>query len=96
MSGTGLGTQISLTQQAQDVTQQVADTSSLVASDQAAITQLRALLKRAGSVSDLLSVQNQIDSQTSDLEAMLAQQERAEPRDRLRDGDAHPLRAARP
>lgn len=74
LSGTGLGTQVSLTQQAQDVTQQVADTSSRVASDQAAITQLRALLKRAGSVSALLSVQNQIDSQTSDLEAMLAQQ----------------------
>ena len=74
LSGTGLGTQVSLTQQAQDVTQQVADTSSRVASDQAAIAQLRALLKRAGSVSALLSVQNQIDTQTSDLEAMLAQQ----------------------
>jgi hypothetical protein len=74
LSGTGLGTQVSLTQQAQDVTQQVADTSSRVTSDQAAITQLRALLKRAGSVDALLSVQNQIDTQTSDLEAMLAQQ----------------------
>ena len=74
LSGTGLGTQVSLTQQAQDVTQQVADTNSRVASDQAAIAQLRALLKRAGSVADLLSVQNQIDAQTSDLEAMLAQQ----------------------
>jgi hypothetical protein len=74
LSGPGLGTQVSLTQQAQDVTQQVADTSSRVASDQAAISQLRALLKRAGSVSALLSVQNQIDQQTSDLEAMLARQ----------------------
>ena len=74
LSGGGLGTQLSLTQQAQDVTQQVADTSSRVASDQAAIGQLRSLLKRAGSVADLLSVQNQIDAQESDLEAMLAQQ----------------------
>jgi len=74
LSGGGLGTQLSLSQQAQDVTQQVADVSSRVASDEAAITQLRALLKQAGSVSSLLSVQNQIDSQESDLESMLAQQ----------------------
>jgi hypothetical protein len=74
LSGGGLGTQVSLAQQAQDVTQQVADTSSRVASDEAAISQLRALLKRAGSVDSLLSVQNQIDAQESDLEAMLAQQ----------------------
>jgi Domain of unknown function (DUF4349) len=74
LSGGGLGTQLSLAQQAQDVTQQVADVSSRVASDQAAIAQLRDLLKRAGDVSSLLSVQNQIDSQESDLESMLAQQ----------------------
>lgn len=75
LSGTALGTQLSLRQQAQDVTQQVADVSSRAASDQAAIAQLRQLLKRAGSVSDLLNVQNQIDSQTSDLESLLAQQQ---------------------
>src|ERR1700722_14982886 len=75
LTGTGLGTQLSLRQQAQDVTQQVADVSSLVASDQAAITQLRALLKDAGSVSALLSVQDQINTETSDLESMLAQQQ---------------------
>ena len=74
LSGNVLGTRLSLTQQTQDVTQQVADVSSRVASDEAAITQLRALLSRAGSVGDLLSVQNQIDSEESDLEAMLSQQ----------------------
>lgn len=74
LSGNGLGTRLSLTQQTQDVTQQVADVSSRVASDEAAIAQLRALLSRAGSVGDLLSVQNQIDSEESDLEAMLSQQ----------------------
>jgi hypothetical protein len=74
LSGNALGTQLSLHQQAQDVTQQVADVSSRVTSDQAAIAQLRALLSRAGNVGDLLSVQNQIDSEESDLEAMLAQQ----------------------
>jgi hypothetical protein len=69
-----LGTQVSLQQQTQDVTQQVADTSSRVASDEAAISQLRALLARTGSVADLLSVQNQINSEESDLESMQAQQ----------------------
>ena len=69
-----LGTQTSLTQHAQDVTQQVADVSSLVTSAQDAITQLQALLKRAGSVSDLLAVQEQINAQESSLEALQAQQ----------------------
>jgi Domain of unknown function (DUF4349) len=75
LTGAGLGSQLSLRQQAQDVTQQVADVGSLVASDQAAISQLRALLKDAGSVSALLSVQDQINAETSDLESMLAQQQ---------------------
>ena len=70
----GLGTQLSLSQQAQDVTQQVADVSSRVTSDEAAIAQLRALLAHAGSVSELLSVQDQINSEEGDLESMLAQQ----------------------
>jgi len=74
LSGGGLGTQLSLQQQAQDVTQQVADVASRVTSDEAAIAQLRALLSHAGSVGDLLMVQNQINSEESDLEAMQAQQ----------------------
>jgi Domain of unknown function (DUF4349) len=69
-----LGTQLSLHEQASDVTQQVADVNSLVTSAQDAITQLDALLKRAGSISDLLSVQEQINTQESSLEALQAQQ----------------------
>jgi hypothetical protein len=72
-SGT-LGSRMSLEQQAQDVTQQVADVTSQVASDDAAIAQLRALLTRAGSVGDLLTVQDQINSEESALESMQAQQ----------------------
>jgi Domain of unknown function (DUF4349) len=70
----GLGTRLSLQQQAQDVTEQVADVNSQATSDQAAIVQLRALLVRAGSVSDLLSVQDQINIEESSLESMQAQQ----------------------
>ena len=72
--GHRLGTQLALQQQAQDVTQQVADVDSQVTSDQAAIAQLRALLSHAGSVGDLLSVQNQINQEESNLESMQAQQ----------------------
>jgi Domain of unknown function (DUF4349) len=75
LTGAGLGTQLSLRQQAQDVTQQVADVGSQVTSDEAAISQLRALLKDAGSVSALLVVQDQINTETSGLESMLAQQQ---------------------
>ena len=71
---TGIGKQLNLNTQAEDVTQQVADVSSRVTSAQAAIRQLRALLSRAGSVSDLLAVQDEINSQESSLEALLAQQ----------------------
>ena len=70
----GLGTQLSLQEQAQDVTEQVADVNSQVTSYEAAIAQLRALLSHAGSVGDLLSVQNQINNEESALEAMQAQQ----------------------
>jgi hypothetical protein len=69
-----LGSQLSLHQQAQDVTQQVADVNSQVTSAQAAIAQLRALLLHAGSVGELLSVQNQINQEEANLESMQAQQ----------------------
>ena len=69
-----LGTQLARQQQAQDVTEQVADVNSQVASDLAAIDQLRALLSHAGSVGDLLSVQNQINQEESSLESLQAQQ----------------------
>jgi hypothetical protein len=70
----GLGRQTSLRQQSSDVTQEVADVGSRVTSQQDAITQLRALLKRTGSVSGLLQVQDQISGDESNLEALLAQQ----------------------
>jgi hypothetical protein len=70
----GLGRKISFNSHAVDVTQQVADVNSRVASAQAAIKQLRALLSKAGSVGELLNVQETINRQESSLEALLAQQ----------------------
>jgi len=70
----GLGRQTSLSQQSSDVTQEVADVGSRVTSQQDAIAQLRALLRRAGSVTGLLQVQEQISADESTLEALQAQQ----------------------
>jgi hypothetical protein len=69
-----LGTKQSETQQAQDVTQAVADVTSRVTSAKATIVQLRKLLARAGSVTGLLTVQNQISQEEASLEALQSQQ----------------------
>ncbi len=69
-----LGIKRSETQQAQDVTGTVADVNSRVASAQAAIAQLRNLLSRAGTVSGLLAVQEQINQEEAGLEALQSQQ----------------------
>jgi hypothetical protein len=69
-----LGRQTALHQQSADVTEQVADVSSLVTSEEAEIAQLRALLSRAGTVGGLLQVQQQLGSDESQLESLQAQQ----------------------
>jgi len=69
-----LGTRRSETQQAQDVTGTVADVNSRVASAEAAIAQLRKLLTRAGTVGGLLTVQEQINAEEANLEALQSQQ----------------------
>jgi hypothetical protein len=74
LSSSTIGKQLALRQQATDVTQQVADVDSLVTSKQDAIAALQGLLKRAGSVSGLLQVQQQISSDESSLNSLLAQQ----------------------
>ncbi len=74
LSSPTLGKQVSMQQQATDVTQQVADVNSLVTSEQDAITALQGLLRHAASVSGLLQVQRQISSDESTLNSLLAQQ----------------------
>jgi hypothetical protein len=69
-----LGARLAMSQHAQDVTQTVADVTSRVTSDEAAISQLRSLLRHAGSVGSLLTVQNQINAEESSLESLLARQ----------------------
>ena len=74
LSAPSLGKQLALTQQATDVTEQVADTDSLVTSQQAAITALEGLLSHAANVSQLLQVQQQISNDESTLQSLEAQQ----------------------
>jgi hypothetical protein len=74
LSAPALGKQVALTQQAADVTEQVANVSSLVTSQEAAITALQRLLGRAATVSQLLQVQQQISTDESQLESLQAQQ----------------------
>ncbi|MGH3422326.1 MAG: DUF4349 domain-containing protein, partial [Streptosporangiaceae bacterium] len=71
---TQLGRRLAMSQHAQDVTQTVADVTSRVTSAGAAISQLRSLLRHAGSVGSLLTVQNQINDEESTLESLLARQ----------------------
>ena len=71
---TQLGARLALSQHAQDVTQTVADVTSRVTSAEVAISQLRSLLRHAGSVGSLLTVQNQINAEESGLESLLARQ----------------------
>ena len=52
----------------------VADVNSRVASAEAAIAQLRKLLSHAGTVSGLLTVQEQINQEEASLEALQSQQ----------------------
>lgn len=74
LSSPALGQQLAMNQQATDETQQVANVSSEVTSEEDAIAALDGLLSRAASVSDLLQVQQQISADESTLNSLLAQQ----------------------
>lgn len=72
--GSTLGTKLSLKQNAQDVTAQVADVNSRVKSAQATLDQFRQLLAKANSVGEVLSVEQEISGREADLESLQAQQ----------------------
>lgn len=74
LSSPALGKQLAMHQQATDVTQEVANVNSLVTSQEAAITALQGLLRKAASVSGLLQVQQQISADEATLNSLLAQQ----------------------
>lgn len=69
-----LGTRLSLHQQAQDVTQEVADVDSRVKSAQATLASFRKLLDRAKTVGEVLNVEQELAGREADLESLQARQ----------------------
>ncbi|GAA4242156.1 DUF4349 domain-containing protein [Actinomadura meridiana] len=72
--GTQLGTKLSLTQEADDVTGEVADVAARVRSAQATLASFRKLLDKATSVSEIISIENEIAEREADLEALQARE----------------------
>jgi Domain of unknown function (DUF4349) len=69
-----LGQVVSKTEKADDVTSQVVDVNSRLATQRKSLEQVRALLSRAGSLSQLLLVENNLTQREADLESLEAQQ----------------------
>lgn len=69
-----LGTPLDLEESSEDVSAEVADVDSRVASARASLAQLRALMERATSVEDVLRVEAEVARRQADLEALLARQ----------------------
>ncbi|NDU73499.1 DUF4349 domain-containing protein [Actinomadura sp. DSM 109109] len=72
--GTELGTKLSLRQEAEDVADEVADVDARVRSAKATLESFRKLLGRAGSVSEIMSIEREISEREADLEALQARQ----------------------
>ena len=69
-----LGVVLSQTQQAQDVTGQVADVQARVEAQRASVRRIQALLARADTIGEVVTVEAQLAQRQSDLEALEAQQ----------------------
>lgn len=69
-----LGTKLELRQQAEDVTEEVADVDSRVRSAQASLASFRKLLDRARSIGEVINVEREIETRQADLEALQARQ----------------------
>ncbi|MEV4007269.1 DUF4349 domain-containing protein [Actinomadura sp. NPDC049753] len=72
--GAELGTKLSLSQQAEDVTAEVADVDARVRSAKATLESFRKLLGRANSVGEIMSIEQEISEREADLEALQARQ----------------------
>ncbi|MEV4009487.1 DUF4349 domain-containing protein [Nonomuraea angiospora] len=72
--GKDLGKQLSMNQGTQDVTMKMADVNSRLKSAQQSLDSLRTLLKKAGTIGQVLEVEREISSREADLESLQAQQ----------------------
>ncbi|MGW3913453.1 DUF4349 domain-containing protein [Streptomyces sp. NPDC005070] len=70
----GAGKVVTRTAKAQDVTDQVVDVESRITSQRASVARVRELMDKATRLSDVVSLEGELSSRESDLEALLAQQ----------------------
>ena len=70
----GLGEVLEQTQQADDVTAQVADVDARVDAQRASVRRIQALLARANTIGEVVTVEAQLAQRQSDLESLEAQQ----------------------
>ncbi|GAB3495509.1 DUF4349 domain-containing protein [Amycolatopsis cihanbeyliensis] len=72
---TSLGEVVRRQQRTEDVTEQVVDVESRLASQRASVQRVRALLERASSISEITSVESELTERQSELESLQARQE---------------------
>ncbi|MFJ1799720.1 DUF4349 domain-containing protein [Streptomyces sp. NPDC088180] len=70
----GSGKLLSRTSNAKDVTDQVVDVDSRIATQRASVARVRELMDRAEKISDVVALEGELSSRQADLESLLAQQ----------------------
>lgn len=70
----GSGKLLSRSSNAKDVTDQVVDVGSRIATQRASVTRVRELMDKAERISDVVALEGELSSRQSDLESLLAQQ----------------------
>lgn len=71
----GAGRLVSRTSNAQDVTNQVVDVESRIATQRASVARVRALMDKAVRIADVVQLEGELSSREAALESLLAQQE---------------------
>jgi hypothetical protein len=70
----GLGKRTSIHQESSDVTEQVVDVGSRINSQKASLERMRALMAKANTIGEIVSVESELTRREADLEALLAKQ----------------------
>ncbi|MET9952044.1 DUF4349 domain-containing protein [Streptomyces sp. NPDC006339] len=70
----GAGKLLSRTANAKDVTDQVVDVESRIATQRASVARVRALMEKATKLSDVVTLEKELSRRQADLESLLAQQ----------------------
>ncbi|WP_132193599.1 MULTISPECIES: DUF4349 domain-containing protein [Kribbella] len=69
-----LGTRTAIHQETSDVTEQVVDVESRIASQRASLERMRILLAKANTIGEIVSVETELTRREADLESLLAKQ----------------------